>query len=81
MRNRVGFAATLLLACAFASQAQPHMFKIRLNPSGTMVSLDQPVLMNGKYVFHAWPDGKQTALRQSLILGITPLTGPAQGTV
>lgn len=81
MRDRVGFAATMLLACAFVSQAQPRMFKIHLNPSGTMVSLDQPVLMKGKYVFHAWPDGEQTALRQSLILDITPLTGPAQGTL
>ncbi|HTR04743.1 MAG TPA: hypothetical protein VMN82_16265 [Thermoanaerobaculia bacterium] len=83
MRFRAGIAATLLVAVACVCQAQtgPRMYRIHLNPSGTMVSLDQPVLMNGKYVFHAWPDGEQTALRQALVSKIDPLTGPTQGTV
>ncbi len=75
MRNRIVVAAALL-ACAFAIQAQQTMYKIKLNPSGSMVSLDKPVLLNGKYVFHAWPHGEQTALRQALVLNIAPLTGP-----
>ena len=81
MRYRIGVAAMVLLACALSLQAQQRMFKIQLNPSGTMVSLDEPVLMNGKYVFHAWPNGEQTALRKVVVLKIVPLTGRAQGTV
>jgi hypothetical protein len=76
MRNRTFVAATLLLVCAFALQAQQSMYKIKLNPSGSMIALDKPVLMNGKYVFHAWPHGEQTALRQALVTNIAPLTGP-----
>ena len=76
MRNRVLVAATLLLACAFALSAQQSMYKIKLNPSGSMIALDKPVLMNGKYVFHAWPHGEQTALRQAMVLSVAPLTGP-----
>jgi hypothetical protein len=41
-----------------------------------MISLDKPVLLKGKYVFHAWPHGEQTALRQALVLSVAPLTGP-----
>lgn len=81
MRTRTALVAALLIAGIAAAQTQPRMFKIHLNPSGTMVSLDQPVLVNGKYVFHAWPDGEQTALRQSVVLKIVPLTGPTQSTV
>ena len=84
MRIRIVLVAAALLAAVAALEAQqppPRMFKIMLNPSGTMVSLDQPVLMNGKYVFHAWPDGEQTALRQAVVLQVVPLTGPTQKTV
>ena len=84
MRTRIVLVAALILcgtAVLSAQQSAPRMFKILLNPSGTMVSLDQPVLMNGKYVFHAWPDGEQTALRQAVVLQILPLTGPTQKTV
>ncbi len=81
MRTRVGITGLLLFASALVVSAQPKMFKIKLNPSGAMISLDEPVLMNGKYVFHAWPDGEQTALRQAMVLQIVPLTGPGQNTV
>src|SRR5512135_1502349 len=85
MRTRIGLvvgALFLVGIVGLGDQAPaPRMFKILLNPSGTMVSLDQPVLMNGKYVFHAWPDGEQTALRQPVVLQIVPLTGPTQKTV
>ena len=76
MRNRRGVVATALLACALALPAQQSMYRIKLNPSGTMIALDKPVLLNGKYVFHAWPHGEQTALRQAVVLGVTPLSGP-----
>ena len=73
MRNRTLVAATLLLACAFALTAQQNMYRLKLNPSGSMISLDKPVLLNGKYVFHAWPHGEQTALRQAVVLSVAPL--------
>jgi hypothetical protein len=76
MKIRFGVVATLLLACALALPAQQAMYKIKLNPSGSMIALDKPVLLNGKYVFHAWPHGEQTALRQALVTNIAPLTGP-----
>ena len=76
MRDRVLVAATLLLACALALPAQQSMYRLKLNPSGSMISLDKPVLLHGKYVFHAWPHGEQTALRQAVVLSVAPLTGP-----
>jgi hypothetical protein len=81
MRTRIGVAAVVLFAGALALPAEQKMFKVQLNPTGTMISLDQPVLMNGHYVFHAWPDGEQTALRQAAVLKVLPLTGPSQSTV
>jgi hypothetical protein len=82
MRNRIGVAAAaILLSCAFALQGQQSMFKIELDPSGAMVALDQPVLMGGKYVFHAWPDGEQTSLKQAVVRKITRLTGPTHETI
>ncbi len=76
MRIRIGVVATALLACALALPAQQTMYRIKLNPSGAMIALDKPVLLNGKYVFHAWPHGEQTALRQAVVLSVAPLTGP-----
>jgi len=76
MRDRVLVAATLLLACALALPAQQSMYRLKLNPTGSMISLDKPVLLHGKYVFHAWPNGEQTALRQAVVLSVAPLTGP-----
>ncbi len=81
MRSRIGLAALVLFAGALAVPAEQKMFRLQLNPSGTMISLDQPVLTNGHYVFHAWPDGEQTALRQAEVLRIQPLTGGSQSTV
>jgi hypothetical protein len=81
MRTRIGLAVLVAFAGALALSAEQKMFKVQLNPTGTMISLDQPVLMNGHYVFHAWPDGEQTALRQVSVLRIVPLTGRGQSTV
>lgn len=81
MRSRIGLAALVLFAGALALPAGQKMFRLQLNPTGTMISLDQPVLTNGHYVFHAWPDGEQTALRQAEVLRIQPLTGASQSTV
>ena len=82
MRFRVGVvAASALLACAFALQGQENMYKIDLDPSGSMVSLNEPILMSGKYVFRAWPDGAETKLRQVRVRKITQLTGATHETI
>jgi len=81
MRTRIGVAALVFFAGALALPADQKMFRIQLYPTGTMISLDQPVLMGGRYIFHAWPDGEQTALRQAVVLRVEPLTGAAQKTV
>ena len=81
MRTRSGLVALALFAGALALPAEQKMFKVQLNPTGTMISLDQPVLANGHYLFHAWPDGEQTALRQAAVLKVVPLTSASQSTV
>jgi hypothetical protein len=81
MRTRIGVAALALFAGALALPAEQKMFKVQLNPTGTMIAMDQPVLANGHYLFHAWPDGAQTALRQAAVLKVVPLTSASQSTV
>jgi hypothetical protein len=81
MKYRIGVAVVILLASAFALRGQVNMYRIQLNPSGHMVSLDQPNRIDGKYVFHAWPDGAATSLKQSDVRNITQLTGPAHDTI
>src|SRR5262245_30795629 len=82
MRNRVVLAAALMFACALASFAQQNMYKIQLiQQSGAMVSLDRPNLIEGKYVFHQWPDGQLASVRQDVVAQIKPLTGPSNDTI
>jgi len=84
MRNRIVAAAALLFACALASEAQQNMYKIELQAKGTSataVSLDQPNLIAGRYVFHAWPDGAFTSIPQSAVVKLTRLTGPNNDTI
>ncbi len=81
MNHRIGLAAATLLACASLLRAQQNMFKIELVPSGAMVSLNEPALMGGKYVFNAWPDGGSTSLAQTRVKKITRLTGAAASTI
>jgi hypothetical protein len=73
--------AAVLVACAFAVEGQQNMFKIDLVPSGTAVSLDEPILTKGVYVFKAWPDGVPAKLPQTRVKRITQLTGKAADTV
>jgi hypothetical protein len=81
MTKRIGFAAALLLACASLLHAQQNMFKIKLAASGTMVSMNEPVLIGGMYVFKAWPDGETTNLPQTQVASVTRLTGAAAQTI
>ncbi len=81
MRNRVGVAAAFLLTCTSLLRGQQNMFRIELAPSGVMVSLNEPTLIGGMYVFHSWPDGGTTNLLQARVRKITRLTGPAGDTI
>jgi hypothetical protein len=74
MRTRfVLFAA--LFASALALEGQQNMFRIELVPTGRMVSLNEPTLVNGSYLFKAWPDGETTRLPQDVVRKITRITG------
>jgi hypothetical protein len=74
MRTRfVLFAA--LFASALALEGQQNMFRIELVPTGRMVSLNEPTLVNGSYLFQAWPDGETTRLPQNVVRRITRITG------
>ena len=78
MRKRIVAAAALLFVCALASEAQENMYKIELQAKGTSataISLDQPNLIAGRYVFHAWPDGAFISIAQSAVVKLTRLTG------
>ena len=81
MTKRTGLAAALLLACASLLHAQQNMFKIQLAAKGTMVSMNEPLLIGGMYVFQAWPDGETTNLPQAQVKTITRLTGAAAQTI
>ena len=81
MGNRVGIAASVLFACAFALQGQENMFKMDLVPSGSMVSMNEPILKDGTYVFSSWPDRTVVTLKQMRVRKITRLTGMVHDTV
>ena len=81
MTRRTGVAAAVLLGFALSLSAQQNMYRIQLKLSGAMVSLDTPNLIDGKYVFHQWPDGQLTSLPASAVTGITPVTGHRNDTV
>jgi len=74
MRYRFLFSAAIL-ASALALEGQENMFRIELVPTGRMVSLNEPTLVNGSYLFQAWPDGETTRLPQNVVGKISRLTG------
>jgi hypothetical protein len=75
MRNRTGILSALLLGCALALTAQENIFKIDLVPSGTMVSLNEPVIKGDAYVFSSWPDGAPVSIKRMRVQKITRVTG------
>lgn len=81
MKNRIGLAVAFFLACASLARGQENMFKIDLVPSGSMVSLNEPVLESGKYVFTSWPEGETTRLKQERVRKISRLTGKRNSTL
>jgi hypothetical protein len=75
MRNRIGILPALLLICAPALTAQENIFKIDLVPSGTMISLNEPVIKGDAYVFSSWPDGAPASIKRMRVQKITRVTG------
>jgi hypothetical protein len=73
-------AVALLLAAAAA--AEPVYFRIDLSPSGSRVSIGEPVARGSMLVFRAYPDGKLMSVRRSDVRGTSRITakeaaGPA----
>jgi hypothetical protein len=64
--------AVLLLASPPA--AEPAYFRLDLSPSGSQVSIGEPVVKGGMIVFHAYPDGKLMSLRRSDVKSSTRIT-------
>jgi hypothetical protein len=62
-------AVALLLASPAA--AEPAYFRLELAPSGSQVSIGEPVVKGGMVVFHAYPDGKLMSLRRSDVRSTT----------
>ena len=50
---------------ASAAAAEPAYFRLELAPSGSQVSIGEPVVKGGMVVFHAYPDGKLMSLRRA----------------
>ncbi|MFI5415423.1 MAG: hypothetical protein ACHQ16_07200 [Candidatus Lutacidiplasmatales archaeon] len=57
--------AAFVLFLAGPPAAEPAYFRLELEPSGSQVSIGEPVVKSGILVFHAYPDGKLMSLRRS----------------
>ena len=73
-------AVVLFLASPPAKE--PAYFRLDLSPSGTQMTIGEPVVKGGMLVFHAYPDGKLMSLRRSDVKSSTRVTakeaaGPA----
>jgi len=65
----------LLVVLLLASPPpEPEYFRLELAPSGSQVSIGQPVVKGGMLVFRAYPDGKLMSLRRSDVKGSTRIT-------
>jgi hypothetical protein len=64
----------VVLFIASAPAAEPAYFRLELLPSGSQVSIGEPVVKGGMLVFHAYPDGKLMSLRRSDLKSSTRVT-------
>ncbi len=55
----------VVLFLAAAAVAEPAYFRIELSPSGSQVSIGEPVVRGSMVVFRAYPDGKWMSVRRS----------------
>jgi len=65
-------AVVLFLASPPATE--PTYFRLDLSPSGSQVSIGEPLVKGRMLVFHAYPDGKLMSLRRSDVKGSTKIT-------
>ena len=64
----------LVLLFLASPTPEPQYFRLDLSPSGSQVSIGEPVVKGGMLVFHAYPDGKLMSLRRSDVKGSTRIT-------
>ena len=64
-------AVVLFLA---AAAAEPVYYRLELSPSGTRVSIGEPVQRGSMTVFRAYPDGKWMSVRRSDVRTSTRIT-------
>jgi len=89
VRLRAAFPSAFLLAAAAAAQQpaaapaagaaplQPAMiiYKIELNPMGTMFAMNEPVLQGDSYVFRSLPERNETSLPKSQVKSVARWSG------
>ena len=73
-------AVVLFLAAAAA--AEPVYYRLEFSPSGSQVSIGEPVVKGSMVVYRAYPDGKLMSVRRSTVRTSTKITekeaaGPA----
>ena len=82
--NRVGYSASLSPEPPSSSGSRlpdlsfPNndtIYRIELNPSGTLIAKDMPVLKGSAYVFHNRLGGNLMSVRQTDVRQITVLSG------
>jgi hypothetical protein len=76
----------VVLFLASPPAAEPAYFRLDLAPSGSQVSIGEPVVKGAMVVFHAYPDGKLMSLRRSDVRSSTRITakeaaGPTQASL
>lgn len=64
----------VVLFLASPAPAEPTYFRLELSPTGSQVSIGEPVIKGGMVVFHAYPDGKLMSLRRSDVRSSTKIT-------
>ena len=72
----------VVLFLASPQPAEPAYFRLELVPSGSQVSIGEPVIKGGTVLFHAYPDGKLMSLRRTDVksttrIGAKEAAGPA----
>ena len=73
-------AVVLFLAAAAA--AEPVYYRLEFSPSGSQVSIGEPVVKGSMVVYRTYPDGKLMSVRRSTVRTTTRITekeaaGPA----
>ena len=69
MRSRL-ISVAVLLACAFAVQAEDKFYQVNLVPSGNLISTDLPVTKGTMVVFHQYPSGNLVSIPRSSLKSV-----------